>query len=95
MVAVSEEIMEPPKTLPPPGLPLTKPELKPGDLVYVMKHSYLYPWKSGMILSVLLHSAPSAPKESKPVRYLISLAPSALVSSIMVRFFLGRVTNIK
>lgn len=53
VVAVSEEILVPPKTLPPPGSQVTKPKLKSGDVVYVMKHSYKYPWKHGMIVNII------------------------------------------
>lgn len=53
VVAVSEEILVPLKTLPPPGSQVTKPKLKSGDVVYVMKHSYKYPWKHGMIVNII------------------------------------------
>lgn len=49
VVAVSEEKLEPPKTLPAPGAPASKPKLKVGDEVYVMKFSYKYPWKTGVV----------------------------------------------
>jgi hypothetical protein len=53
VVAVSEEVMVPPKTLPPQGLPTNKPKLKIGDTVFVMKFSYKYPWKTGQITAII------------------------------------------
>lgn len=53
VVAVSEEILVPPETLPSPGGQITRQKLRPGDVVFVMKHSYQYPWKKGMVVNIL------------------------------------------
>ncbi len=52
VVAVSEEILNPPCSLPAAGNPVVKAKLKPGDIVFAMKHSYKYAWKKGCIVNI-------------------------------------------
>ncbi|XP_065224566.1 histone-lysine N-methyltransferase eggless isoform X2 [Planococcus citri] len=52
VVAVSEEIMEPPPTLPPDTERIVRPALKTGDIIYAMKHNYKYPWKKGVVVDI-------------------------------------------
>lgn len=52
MVAVSEEVMVPPSNLPSASEPVVWAKLKPGEIVFVMKHSFRYAWKKGVVVNI-------------------------------------------
>lgn len=51
VVAVSEEVLQPPSDLPGPNLPIKKPKLKVNDIVFAQKFP-AKPWKIARIIRI-------------------------------------------